>query len=193
VASKAFEVAAEEYRQAAQLALLDDKGKAEVMPRLGRMEEKATELSYSRQLFQRLGVRAPRPGIAVFAEQSDWVGRYVAIGERVILIADPAQVEMLINLPVADAIELTLGTPVTLYLSADPQHPLHGSLRYASFKPEITPAGFVAYRLKADFAAGVQYPRIGLTGTARIYGKKVLLGYYLFRRPLAVLRQALGW
>lgn len=193
VASKAFEVAAEEYRQAAQLALLDDKGKAEVMPRLGRMEEKATELSYSRQLFQRLGVRAPRPGIAVFAEQSDWVGRYVAIGERVILIADPAQVEMLINLPVADAIELTLGTPVTLYLSADPQHPLDGSLRYASFKPEITPAGLVAYRLKADFAAGVQSPRIGLTGTARIYGKKVRLAYYLFRRPLAVLRQALGW
>lgn len=193
VASKVYQVAAEEYRQAAQTALVDDKFRAEITPRRGRMEEKATELSFSRQLLNRTEVRAPRSGIVVFAEQSDWVGKNVAIGERVLTIADPGRVEMLIRLPVADVIDFALKNPVRLYLSSDPQNPLDGTLRYAAYKPETTAAGIAAYRLKADFDATSKPPRIGLTGTARIYGKKVSFGYYLFRRPLTALRQRLGW
>lgn len=193
VASKAYQVAAEEYRQAAQTALVDDKFKAEITPRRGRMEEKATELSYSRQLLRKTEVRAPRAGIVVFAEQSDWVGKSVTIGERVLTIADPSRVEMLIRLPVADAIAFALENRVRLYLDSDPQNPLEGTLRYAAYKAEVTSAGIVAYRLKADFASGTKPPRIGLTGTSRIYGEKVSLGYYLFRRPLTALRQRFGW
>jgi len=193
VASKAYQVAAEEYRQAAQTALVDDKFRAEITPRRGRMEEKATELSFSRQLLNKTEVRAPRSGIVVFAEQSDWVGKNVSIGERVLTIADPNRVELLIRLPVADAIDFELNNPVRLYLSSDPQNPLDGILRYAAYKPETTSAGIAVYRLKADFIEAGKPPRIGLTGTARIYGKKVSLGYYLFRRPLTALRQRLGW
>ena len=193
VASKVFQVAAEEYRQAAQTALIDDKFRAEITPRRGRMEEKATELSFSRQLLNRTEVRAPRSGIVVFAEQSDWIGKNVAIGERVLTIADPNRVEMLIRLPVADAIDFELENPVRLYLTSDPQNPLDGTLRYAAYKPETTSAGIAAYRLKALFDAASKPPRIGLTGTARIYGKNVSLGYYLFRRPITALRQRLGW
>jgi len=193
VASKAYQVAAEEYRQAAQTAVVDDKFRAEITPRRGRMEEKATELSYSSQLLKKTEVRAPRSGIVVFAEQGDWVGKNVSIGERVLTIADPGRIEMLIRLPVADAIDFALETPVRLYLSSDPQNPLDGTLRYAAYKPETSPSGIAAYRLKADFTTGTRLPRIGLTGTARIYGKKVSLGYYLFRRPLTAIRQKLGW
>lgn len=193
MASKAYEVASEEYRQSSQMALSDDKSRAEIAPRRGRMEEKGTELSYSRQLFRRLEVRTPRPGIAVFADQNDWIGKNVSIGERVLVIADPSRSEILIHLPVADAIQLDLGTSVRLYLSTDSQTPLAGTLRFASYKPELNPAGFAAYRLKADFASGVKHPRIGLTGTVKIYGKDVTLGYLVFRRPLTALRQRLGW
>ena len=35
--------------------------------------------------------------------------------------------------------------------------------------------------------------RIGLRGTARIEGDEVPLFLYLFRRPIAVLRQAVGF
>ena len=193
VAAKAYDVAAEEYRQAAQSALVDDKSRVEITPRRGKMEEKATELSYSRQLLQRTEVRAPRSGIAVFAEQGDWVGKNVSIGERVLTIADPSRVEMLIRLPLSDAIEVNIGNPVRFYLLTDPQHPIEGSVRYVAYKPEVASSGIASYRIKADFAPGVKPPRIGLTGTARIFGKKVTLGYYIFRRPYTVVRQRLGW
>ena len=35
-------------------------------------------------------------------------------------------------------------------------------------------------------------PRIGLQATAKIHGRRVTLFYYLFRRPLAQLRQFTG-
>ena len=193
VAAKAFDVAAEEYRQAAQSALVDDKSRMEITPRRGKMEEKATELSYSRKLLNRAEVHAARSGIAVFAEQGDWVGKNVSVGERVMTIADPNRVELLIHLPVADAIALDLGNPVRLYLLTDPQHPLAGSVRYVAYKPEVVTSGVASYRIKADFAAGVKPPRIGLTGTARIFGSRVALGYYIFRRPLTAVRQRIGW
>lgn len=193
LAVKAYQVAAEEYRQTAQTALVDDKSRAEITPRRGRMEEKAAELSYAKQLLRKTEVRAPRAGIVVFAEESDWVGKNVSIGERILTIADPNSVEMLIRLPLADAINFELKNPVRLYLTSEPQNPLDGAIRYAAYKPETTAAGITTYRLKADFTAPAKPPRIGLTGTARIYGKKVSLGYYLFRRPITALRQRLGW
>ena len=46
----------------------------------------------------------------------------------------------------------------------------------------------LGYRITED-----AIPRIGLRGTAKVYGEKVSLFYYLFRRPITYLRQHLGW
>jgi hypothetical protein len=193
VAAQSYEVAAEEYRQVAQMAVEDEKARNVVESRRGKMKEKETELSYSRHLFGRIEVKSPRAGIAVFADPNDWIGRNVSVGERIITIADPSKVEMLIYLPVSDAIQIEPGGVVTLYLTSDPQKPREGRLSYISYKPEITPSGIAAYRLKADFIEGETLPRVGLTGVAKIYGPRVTVAYYIFRRPLTAFRQWLGW
>ncbi len=194
VASKAYQVAAEVYRQTSQMAIEDEKARSSIESSQGKMQGREAELAFSRNLFDKIEVKAPRDGIAVFADANDWIGKSVSVGERIVVIADPANVEMLIFLPVADAIALQQGTKVTLYLTSDPQRPRDGRLTYASYKSEVTPAGLVAYRLKADFLAdGSAPPRVGLTGIAKIYGKRVILAYYIFRRPLTALRQWLGW
>ncbi len=193
IARKSYEVAAEEYRQASVLALQDDRGKTEMAPRRGRMEERAADLSGTGKLLQRMESVAPRDGIAIFSDPTDWVGKGVTIGEKVLLIADPLKAELLIRLPVADAIALEPGTRITLYLTNDPQHPHEARLTTAAFRAEVMPGGQVGYRLKADFVNSSDLPRIGLSGIAKIYGKKVFLGYAIFRRPLTAVRQRLGW
>ena len=45
----------------------------------------------------------------------------------------------------------------------------------------------------ADFDAETTPPRIGLHGTAKIYGHPVPLAFYLFRRPIASARRMLGF
>ncbi|MBL8471745.1 MAG: HlyD family efflux transporter periplasmic adaptor subunit [Rhodocyclaceae bacterium] len=194
VARKAFEAASEEYRQAAQLAVTDDeRSKQELAQRKARMQEKASELAYSEQLLDRVRVKAPRAGVAVFSDTHDWIGKAVTTGERVLQIADPARAEMTLRLPVGDAIELASDATVTLYLTTAPQYAYDGKLSYAAYRAELAPDGTLAYKLKADFDGGGQPPRIGLTGTAKVYGGWVPLVYYVMRRPLAVLRQRLGW
>jgi hypothetical protein len=69
---------------------------------------------------------------------------------------------------------------------------LHATLRQASYEATLSPSGLLGYRLKALFADGSRVPRIGLRGTAKVYGERVSLFYYLMRRPLAAVRQLLG-
>jgi len=193
VARKALAVAEAEYRQASQQAVFDDKSRVQLALLKGRMEERNADVVYAEALFDRIRVRAGRAGIAVFDDPEEWVGRPVTIGERLLMIADPKEAEIEIWLPVADAITLGPDADVRLFLNIAPEQSVAGVLRYASYAASIAPDGLLAYRLKAVFADDTTIPRIGLRGTAKVYGERVSLFYYLMRRPITVARQMFGF
>lgn len=193
VARKAQEVAEAEYRQAAQQSLFDDKSRAQLAALQGRLEQRRAEVAYVSSLLDRLSVKADRSGIAVFEDRNDWTGRPVTIGERILTIADPNQAELEIRLSVPDAITLEPGAPIAFFLNVAPERSIGAVLRYASYEATPSPDGVLSYRLKASFNTGQAPPRIGLRGTAKIYGQRVSLFYFLMRRPLAAVRQVLGF
>ncbi|MET0983432.1 MAG: HlyD family efflux transporter periplasmic adaptor subunit [Telluria sp.] len=192
VAGKALAVAEAEYRQAAQSAVFEDKSRALLAVLRGRAEQRRADVVYNQSLLDRIRVTASRSGIALFDDPNAWIGRPVAIGERLIEIADPAQAELEIWLPVADAITLQNGAEVDFFLNVSPDAPLRAHLRQASYEATQSPGGLLGYRLKATLTDGTKLPRIGLKGTAKVYGEKVTLFYYLLRRPLAAARQFVG-
>lgn len=192
VAHKALAVAEAEHRSNAQLAVLENKNKAELSVLKSKIDQHAAEVGYLQDQFARSEIRAPHAGIAVFADAQDWLGKPVSVGERILQIADASRVEVWMELPVADLIALEDGAETVMYLNSDPQHPLTGKLYSVAYQPEATAENVLAYRLKAHLDGNEPPPRIGLKGTAKIYGPKVSLFYYLFRRPLAGLRQWLG-
>lgn len=193
IANKALQVAEAEYRQAAQQALFDDKSRAQLAVLRGRMDQRRADATYTHSLLDRIQVTASRPGLALFSDPNEWVGRPVSIGERLLEIADPAQVEFEIWLPVGDAIALQPGAEVEFFLNVAPDSPLSGRLRLASYEAAQSPAGVLGYRLKAERLGEGPPPRIGLRGTAKVYGDRVTLFYYLMRRPLAAARQLVGF
>jgi hypothetical protein len=193
VASKALAVAEAEYRQAAQQAVFEDKSRALLAVLKGRMDERRADVIYNQSLLDRVRVTATRGGLALFDDPNAWIGRPVAIGERLIEIADPAQAELEIWLPVADAITLKPGAEVEFFLNVAPGSPLHARVRQASYEATQSPSGLLGYRLKAKLDDGAAAPRIGLKGTAKVYGERVTLIYYLLRRPLAAARQFVGF
>jgi hypothetical protein len=192
VATKALAVAEAEYRQAAQQAVFDDKSRALMAVLKGRAEEKRADVTYNQSLLDRVKVTATRSGLAIYDDPNAWIGKPVAIGERLIEIADPTQAEIEIWLPVSDAITLKPGADVDFFLNIAPDSPLRATLRQASYEATQSPGGLLGYRLKAKLSDPAHPPRIGLKGTAKVFGERVSLFYYLLRRPLAAARQFVG-
>jgi hypothetical protein len=191
VALRAQEAADTELRQAKQFAVVDYKVRASLPGLQGKYDQVAAEVAYLREQVQRVEVRAPQNGIAVFDDPNDWLGRPVAIGERVMLVADPGSVEVEARLPVADAIDLDVGGPVRVFLNIDPERPRAAVLTFVSYQAQKGVDGTLAYRVKAR-PVDETLPRIGVKGTAKLYGAEVPLAYAIFRRPLSAIRQWLG-
>lgn len=192
VAAKSQAVAAAEYLRATQKSFSDGASKAELSSLNARLQEKSAEAQYVKDLLERTQVRAPEAGIAVFSDPNDWLGKPVQTGERIILLADPAKVQIAIRLPVDDALSLEPGAPVKLYLNVAPLGTVAGRLTQSSYEPTLASDGVVAYALKADLEVGEAVQRIGLKGTAKLYGGWAPLGYHVLRKPLAVARRTLG-
>ena len=193
VAERALGVARAELRQATQGAFTDRRSSAQLASLEAQVNLRQAELDYARERLERVQVTAPRAGIAVFADAKDWIGRPVTTGERILQVADPAQVELKVSLAVKDGIVLREGAAIELFLDIDPVRPLPARLLRASYEAELTPLGVLAYRIAAEFDAATPPPRIGLQGTAKLYGETVPLALYIFRRPLSALRQSVGF
>ncbi|PWB30535.1 HlyD family secretion protein [Pseudomonas sp. SDI] len=190
VAERTLGVAEAELKANTQRAFSDSESSARLDLLAARVEQKRAERDYARDLLARAEVRAERAGIAVFADAQRLTGKPVQTGERLLEIADPAQAELRIELPVADAISLEPGAEVALFLDSDPLHRHGAELERAAYEAQNTPAGQLAYRLDARFTDAP--PRIGLRGTAKLFGQRAPLALYVLRRPLAALRQTVG-
>lgn len=191
VAQQTLETALAQYRQTSQMALTDAKYKIELASQAGSIEEKRAELEYIKDQRKRSTVRAPADGLALLDDPSTWIGKPVAIGERIMRIAKEGDAEIEAWLPIADAVDLQIGDPITLYLQSNPLEPVQARLQYFSHEAVQRPDGNYAYRIRGQIAAE-QSPRVGLKGTAKISGRWTVLSYWILRRPLAVIRTTLG-
>jgi multidrug resistance efflux pump len=195
VAERVVDVARAELRQAEQRAFGEREGAADVALLRARLAKSEAELALVAEQLARVVVRAERAGVVILEDPDQWVGRPVGTGERILDVADPDKVRMEADLPVDAALVTRSGAPLRLFLDGDPLTPLSGKLESVGYRPRITDRGIAAYKVVGGLDAEEDgtVPRIGLTGTARISGEKVPLALYLFRRPIAVLRQRLGF
>ena len=127
----------------------------------------------------------------LFDDPSEWIGKPVQTGERIMRIATPGDIEVEAWLPIGDAIPLPDNADVRLYLAASPLSSLPAQIRYIAHDAVPRPDGTYAYRVRARLD-GQTDQRIGSKGTAKISGGWVPLIYWIVRRPLSMMRQALG-
>lgn len=196
-ARQALAVAEAELRQGQQQALFDDRSKAGLALLQGKRDQALADRDYFAQAVARTQLRAERAGIALFDDPADWIGRPVALGERIMWVADPADVELEVLLPVADAVTLPPAARVRLFLHSAPTTPLEAELVRVGYRAAPTPDGTLAFRVRARLSAGAAdapaaLRRVGLKGTAKLYGERTVLAAYLLRRPLAAARLWLG-
>lgn len=192
VAQQALASAEAEFRQSAQLAVSDGKYKGQLALLTGKVEERRADVDYLRGQLERSHVVAPQGGMVLFDDPSEWVGKPVATGERIMRVAAPHEVEIEAWLPVGDAIPMENGAAVTLYLNASPLSPVAAQIRYLAHDALQRPDGNYAYRVRATLKEETTH-RIGLKGTAKLTGDRAPLCYWILRKPLAALRQWIGY
>lgn len=192
LAAKALDIARADLQRAQFKSFTDDSSRLELQVLNARAQEKSAEVSYLTEVLGKSKLLAPQGGVAIFSSPDDWRGRPVQVGERVMMIADPSLVDVTVYLPPDDAVELEPGGRVELLLHVDPLSPLDAEIERASYEATPGPDGALAYLVRARLLPGQGLPRIGLRGTAKVYGGRVSLGYYLLRKPLAFIRRSLG-
>ncbi len=197
VARQTVAIAQSRYRRASQDALGSGEGRREMAELKSELELATAKLNYARQRLELSRVRASQDGIVLFSDKDDWVGKPVITGEQIMKIATPLQTRYLIRLPVGDAIILKDGNDVRIFLDANPLNPISAKITRRSYHATTDEAGNFAYSMiarttrdKASINPADQ--RIGLRGTAQIFGSKVPLAFFLFRKPFSAFRQYLG-
>ncbi|MBR9866129.1 MAG: HlyD family efflux transporter periplasmic adaptor subunit [Oceanospirillales bacterium] len=174
---------------------VDVREKSKINELKANVELRKSEVEYAQKQLDKAVLVADQSGVVVLNDPHAWVGRPVSIGEKIMSIADPLRIEIKIMLPVQDSIVLKQDEPIRLFLDSDPLNSLDLSFVYATYLPEKTPQEVLANKVIADLDATQDRAglRIGMRGTAKLYGDRVSLFYYLFRRPITFVRQWVGW
>ena len=192
IAERAMAVADAKWKQYLQAAFIDPQAKRELAAAQAEFELKRAERDYARDLLDKTIVKAPRTGIVIFNDANDLAGRPVSTGQRIMEIADRRHVMVRINVPVEDSIVLRDGARAKVYLDSDPLHAVEATIAQASHGARLIEGNLFVYRADARLAADAEVPRLGVRGTAEIYGPRTSMLLFLFRRPLSYLRQHFG-
>jgi multidrug efflux pump subunit AcrA (membrane-fusion protein) len=192
VAERNLDVAMAQYRRAAQGSFVEAAQKADVPLLKAEVELRETERNYAHERLTKVEVKAEQAGLLLYTDKSDWIGKPVVVGQRIMELANPQQLEVRIDLPVEDAIVLREGASVTLFLNANPFSSVPATVSHASYHAEVLPNNTLAYRVTAQLGQGSSEFRIGWQGSAKIYGERVTLFTYLFRRPISAIRPWIG-
>ena len=192
VALQELRVVETEILQARQSSFQSKNDKALVAQLQSKIALAQEKLSYQKLLLDKTKLSSPSAGVAVVQDKSLIIGKPFQIGETIMVIADPNKILVEIMVPVKDSITIKKDAPVNIFLDSDPLNSLDAKVIKFSYHPELTPEGILAYRVTAELIDYDNLPRIGLRGSAKIYGDKVSLFFYLFRKPILFVRQSLG-
>lgn len=194
LASRSMAVASARYQRASQSSFGGGDGRRELAVTKAEYEVAREEKNFAAEQLALVEVKAQANGIILFSSKSDWVGRPVVIGERVMRLADGRSTEFKIKVPVGDSIILNENATARVFLDSDPLNPMDVKIirkSYAAEKEGNEPLAFPITARLEDINRTDEL-RIGLRGMAQLSGEKVPLAFNLFRKPLSAIRQYLG-
>jgi hypothetical protein len=188
VAQKALEIARAEYAEASQQAMNDARTKGRLAILQSKVNQAELEYQYDRTMLQRAEVVAPADGVAVFDDPNQWIGRPVTLGERIMVVAPPTSADLDLSVPVNDAVTFQDSAEVMFFPNVSPDRPRRGHLRYASYSSAPSPDGVLSYQFRARLDDPPEGLRLGLKGTAKVFGAHEPFVLWALRRPIAVVR-----
>ena len=192
LAKQTLQVAEKELLRTRQSSFTDNEQKSRLAELVAQVDLKRAELKSSERKLKNSKIFAEKKGVVIVDRKSDLQGKPVSVGEKILTIADPANIEFLIWLPVKDSIVINENADAKIFLDINPMSSYKGKILRSTYEPELSPEEVLSYKLISSFEGNKATPRIGLRGTAKVYGNRTILFYYLFRKPITFIRQLIG-
>ena len=192
LAKQSLQVAEKELLKTRQSSFTDNEQKSRLAELVAQVDLKRVELKSAERKLKNSKIYSEKKGVVIVDRKSDWQGKPVAVGEKILTIADPNNIEFLIWLPVKDSIVINQDANTNIFLDINPMSSYKGNIIRSTYEPELSPEEVLSYKLISSFKGNRDTPRIGLRGTAKVYGNRTILFYYLFRKPITFIRQLIG-
>jgi multidrug resistance efflux pump len=183
-----------EYEQETIKALSEASARFRLAEIQAGLSEKSAQVDFLEEQIRQHAVTAPRSGVVSISEIEEIRGRPVSIGETLMTIADPEQLELELWLPLQTSLPVDAGDAVTVFLNSNPIDPYNGAVRYVTSQPQMRPDNSMGYRGRASLNEADKLPNsvLGQQGVARINTGIESLFMKLMRQPIAWIRQSVG-
>lgn len=153
---------------------------------------KSLEVNYAKERFNLSTINAENSGVVLFSDVNDLVGKPVRAGDTIMMLADPEDTEILIKIPVQNIIDINFDKPVRFFLNVAPLKRHKAAIYNTSYRPTAEPDGSLSYKARAKILSDEDVGRIGLTGSAKVYGDRTIMIFNILRRPFIAFRTFLG-
>ncbi len=157
----------------------------------GEIEAKRIQYEFAQNMRQRSEIIATRDGTAIFADLNQLEGKPMGTGDKIMVIADDTNYDLLVRIPADAMIPLAQEDKINFYLNVSPLSGYTASIRSIGYQASPDADGLLTYKVYG-IPEDAKDLRIGWKGTARIKSGWATLSYAVLRRPLASLRRITG-
>ncbi len=124
-----------------ELKALIVQSKAELSILDYRLKQENIRLKMAEYRASKLNVRAEVSGSIIVDNPDEWRGRPVEVGQKVLMVVDPENINLRIWLPEADNVNFSNSTEVKVLLNAFPDDSLHARIKYVAQSVSVSPEG----------------------------------------------------
>lgn len=193
VAKKSVEVLQSELDRAATLGLKDPAHRGQYAILLRKLEKENLNLELAQYQANQLTVTSPVRGVAQVERPDLWRGKPVQIGEQVLQINDPTKSKVRIWIPESDNIQLTKNKEIKVFLNIHPTESIPAKIEWISGESSVSKEQVISFVAEASWAEeSPEDVKLGLKGSAFLYGENVSLFYFLIRKPWRFVRNFVG-
>ena len=166
--------------------------KMDMMRLQEEIESKRIAYDYAASLKERSEIRASREGVAVFSDPYSLRGKPAHTGDKVMMVADPADYEVIVRVPAEAMVPISKDSDASFYLSVSPLSGHDINIESIGYQASPDADGLLTYKITATLGDHAKDLRIGWKGTAKIEGGWTVLSYAILRRPILSLRNLTG-
>ena len=157
LAKQSLQVAEKELLRTRQSSFTDNEQKSRLAELVAQVDLKRVELKSAEEKIKKILKFILKKGVVIVDRKSDWQGKPVAVGEKILTIADPNNIEFLIWLPVKDPIVINQDANTNIFLDINPMSSYKGNIIRSTYEPELSPEEVLSYKLISSFKGKQRY------------------------------------